>query len=917
MPMTDSAWPRIAVSASTRTRSGARTSTTPQSELCEGNLPRTVPLEELRGCAARTTVEARLEWTALVGSSRVEAPGRACETWSNFKRIAVFKEGETAAGHSSELSRLVLVLVFETVSQGRAGQGRQGIAENVGQGGAGGLASSRVALGGRLRGGRGGVEPLGFRHGIVQPLEYRGLGRYGQRMSRAARSRQSSEETTLVTANLAREALESGNGNGSGKSSNGIAYQSFERVVPPPTNGAAKVNSNGAVKINSNGAASPRNGVLVAEPVVSANSSNGSAVKAPQDVSSSRLSGKVEDIGQEDPWFKQGDRQNVKVSVAPGGRWNRFKTYSTIQRTLEIWGFVVAFLFKWWLNNQKFMYRGGKTEEEVKKKRRALAKWLKEGLLRLGPTFIKIGQQFSTRVDILPQEYVDQLAELQDQVPPFDSETALKIVEEELGPVDQVFERFDRDPIAAASLGQVHRARLRGEEVVVKVQRPGLKDLFDIDLKNLRVIAENLQKIDPKSDGAKRDWVAIYDECAAVLYEEIDYCKEAENSQLFANNFKDLDYVKVPRIYWELTTPQVLTMEYVPGIKINRIAALDQLGVDRQRLARYAVESYLEQILRHGFFHADPHPGNIAVDDTNGGRLIFYDFGMMGSISPNIREGLLEAFYGVYEKDPDKVLQAMVQMGVLVPTGDMTAIRRTAQFFLNSFEERLAAQRKEKEEREKDERDIALGFKPQLTKAEREEKKKLRLAAIGEDLLSIAVDQPFRFPATFTFVVRAFSVLDGIGKGLDPRFDISEIAKPYALELLKFREAGVEVVLKDFRKRWDRQARAFANVFRQADRVEKIADVIQRLEQGDLKLRVRTLESERAFKRVAVVQQSIGQAILAGTTLNLATMLYINSFRVPALAGFSVSALFGMQVLFGLLKIKKLDKQEKLITGTA
>ncbi|BFI25413.1 aarF domain-containing kinase [Marchantia polymorpha subsp. ruderalis] len=779
------------------------------------------------------------------------------------------------------------------------------------------LASSRVALGGRLRGGRGGVEPLGFRHGIVQPLEYRGLGRYGQRMSRAARSRQSSEETTLVTANLAREALESGNGNGSGKSSNGIAYQSFERVVPPPTNGAAKVNSNGAVKINSNGAASPRNGVLVAEPVVSANPSNGSAVKAPQDVSSSRLSGKVEDIGQEDPWFKQGDRQNVKVSVAPGGRWNRFKTYSTIQRTLEIWGFVVAFLFKWWLNNQKFMYRGGKTEEEVKKKRRALAKWLKEGLLRLGPTFIKIGQQFSTRVDILPQEYVDQLAELQDQVPPFDSETALKIVEEELGPVDQVFERFDRDPIAAASLGQVHRARLRGEEVVVKVQRPGLKDLFDIDLKNLRVIAENLQKIDPKSDGAKRDWVAIYDECAAVLYEEIDYCKEAENSQLFANNFKDLDYVKVPRIYWELTTPQVLTMEYVPGIKINRIAALDQLGVDRQRLARYAVESYLEQILRHGFFHADPHPGNIAVDDTNGGRLIFYDFGMMGSISPNIREGLLEAFYGVYEKDPDKVLQAMVQMGVLVPTGDMTAIRRTAQFFLNSFEERLAAQRKEKEEREKDERDIALGFKPQLTKAEREEKKKLRLAAIGEDLLSIAVDQPFRFPATFTFVVRAFSVLDGIGKGLDPRFDISEIAKPYALELLKFREAGVEVVLKDFRKRWDRQARAFANVFRQADRVEKIADVIQRLEQGDLKLRVRTLESERAFKRVAVVQQSIGQAILAGTTLNLATMLYINSFRVPALAGFSVSALFGMQVLFGLLKIKKLDKQEKLITGTA
>ncbi|OMP02526.1 Cytochrome P450 [Corchorus olitorius] len=271
-----------------------------------------------------------------------------------------------------------------------------------------------------------------------------------------------------------------------------------------------------------------------------------------------------------------------------------------------------------------------------------------------------------------------------DQVPPFPSETAVSIVEEELGaPVDDIFDRFDYEPIAAASLGQVHRAKLKGQEVVIKVQRPGLKDLFDIDLKNLRVIAEYLQKLDPKSDGAKRDWVAIYDECAYVLYQEIDYTKEAANAELFANNFKEMDYVKVPTIYWEYTTPQVLTMEYVPGIKINKIQALDQLGVDRKRLGRYAVESYLEQILSHGFFHADPHPGNIAVDDVNGGRLIFYDFGMMGSISSNIREGLLEAFYGVYEKDPDKVLEAMVQMGVLVPTGDMTAVRRTAQFFLN------------------------------------------------------------------------------------------------------------------------------------------------------------------------------------------------------------------------------------------
>nr|XP_007137605.1 hypothetical protein PHAVU_009G140400g [Phaseolus vulgaris]ESW09599.1 hypothetical protein PHAVU_009G140400g [Phaseolus vulgaris] len=680
----------------------------------------------------------------------------------------------------------------------------------------------------------------------------------------------------------------------------------------PAANGRGRdvADGNGAVEGFANGAS---NGSLV---TYGYENGNGVAAEVVVEVEASKLNEderkkRLEEIGKEDAWFKQTGNEQVEVAVAPGGRWSRFKTYSTIQRTLEIWGFVATFIFKVWLNSQKFSYKGGMTEEKQTLRRKALAKWLKESILRLGPTFIKIGQQFSTRVDILPQEYVDQLSELQDQVPPFPSETSIAIVEEELGsPLGDIFDQFDYEPIAAASLGQVHRARLKGKEVAIKVQRPGLKGLFDIDLKNLRVIAEYLQKLDPKSDGAKRDWVAIYDECASVLYQEIDYTKEAANAELFASNFKNMDYVKVPTIYWDYTTPQILTMEYVPGIKINKIQALDQLGVDRKR--RYAVESYLEQILSHGFFHADPHPGNIAVDDVNGGRLIFYDFGMMGSISPNIREGLLEAFYGVYEKDPEKVLQAMIQMGVLVPTGDMTAVRRTAQFFLDSFEERLAAQRREREVATTE-----LGFKKPLSKEEKIKKKKQRLAAIGEDLLSIAGDQPFRFPATFTFVVRAFSVLDGIGKGLDPRFDITEIAKPYALELLRFREAGVEVVLKDFRKRWDRQSQAFYNLFRQADRIDKLAEIIQKLEQGDLKLRVRTLESERAFQRVAAVQKTIGNAVAAGSLINLATVLYLNSIRVPAIVGYIFCAIFGFQVLLGIVKVKKLDERERLITGTA
>lgn len=235
---------------------------------------------------------------------------------------------------------------------------------------------------------------------------------------------------------------------------------------------------------------------------------------------------------------------------------------------------------------------------------------------------------------------------------------------------------------------QVHRATVNGRKVVVKVQRPGLRELFEVDLKNLRVIAQWLQKVDPKTDGAARDWVAIFDECQSVLLQEIDYTNEGKNAEQFRTNFAGQPWVKVPEILWAQSGQRVLTMEYCPGLKINRVDEIESFGLDRELLARYSVESYLQQILRYGFFHADPHPGNIAVDAGHpGGRLVFYDFGMMGRIQPGIRGGLLALFYAIYERDANRCLDALVTMGVLVPGGDLTAVRRTAQFFLNSFEE--------------------------------------------------------------------------------------------------------------------------------------------------------------------------------------------------------------------------------------
>ena len=408
------------------------------------------------------------------------------------------------------------------------------------------------------------------------------------------------------------------------------------------------------------------------------------------------------------------DENQVIVAVAPGGDWSRFKTYGVLavrelrsqgtpsrdppaghgsahviqrptdsgthpraQRTFEIWSFVFKFVLKRLALNLKWTYRGKFSEAAKKERLQRLAVWLREGLLRLGPTFIKIGQQFSTRVDVLSPELIKELEKLQDKVPPFSTKQAMQIIEQQLGgPVESHFEEFEPAPIAAASLGQVHRAKLNGQRVVVKVQRPGLRELFEIDLKNLRVIAQWLQSVDPKTDGAARDWVAIYDECKRVLYEEIDYTNEGINCDTFRRNFEGVPWIKVPKVYWDKSAQRVLCMEYCPGLKISRVDEIEKQGLDRRLLARYVVESYLQQLLRFGFFHADPHPGNIAVDNGYpGGRLVIYDMGMMGNLRPGVRGGLLELFYAVYERDANKCLDALVTMGVLVPTGDLTAVR--------------------------------------------------------------------------------------------------------------------------------------------------------------------------------------------------------------------------------------------------
>ena len=288
--------------------------------------------------------------------------------------------------------------------------------------------------------------------------------------------------------------------------------------------------------------------------------------------------------------------------------WSSRGKSSALRRNAEVWKFALKCVFK--ALKPRSLRKKGASEEEVKEAQIAAATFIRDGLLTLGPTFVKLGQVVSTRTDVLPQTFTDVLKTLQDEVPGFSGARAKDIVSQELGrPADEIFSDFSEKPLKAASLGQVHTAYYKGQKVAIKVQRAGLKELFDVDLKNLKKLAVLLDKFDPKTDGADRDWVSIYEESERLLYLEIDYLNEADNGERFAKDFRDVSYVRVPRFYREVSTPRVLVMEFVESFKLTNIERIEKLGLDRELLAKRTADSFLRQIVETSYFHCDPHPG--------------------------------------------------------------------------------------------------------------------------------------------------------------------------------------------------------------------------------------------------------------------------------------------------------------------
>lgn len=492
-------------------------------------------------------------------------------------------------------------------------------------------------------------------------------------------------------------------------------------------------------------------------------------------------------------------------------------------RALTIWRVVLQLLLLLWWDGQAWSYRHGASPEARADRQSRRARWLTGELLQLGSAFIKLGQLLSARPDILPAGWVEQLASLQDSVPPFSFDQVQSALEDELGQRCAEVVDLDPEPLGAASLAQVYRASLRsGRQVVLKVQRPGLEELFRLDLEVMQQVAALLQR--HPSWGRGRDWPAMARECRRVLMRELDFRVEAQYAARFRQQFLDDSQIRIPGVIWELSTRRVLCLDYLPGIKINDRAGLLEAGIDPAAVAEIGAASYLKQLVRFGFFHADPHPGNLAV--ASDGALIYYDFGMMGLLSDGLRRRLGSMVRAAASRDAAALVEELQAAGVITTSIDVGPVRRLVRLMLKEA--------------------LTPPFSANI------------IDKLSGDLYDLVYGQPFRLPVELIFVMRALSTFEGVGRSLDPAFSLVAIAKPYLLPLMTSSGSGTNDLFNEL----GRQVGALSS--RAAAFPRRLDESLERLEQGDLQLQVRLGESDRQFRRMIVAQQSIGQALLLG-----------------------------------------------------
>ena len=540
-------------------------------------------------------------------------------------------------------------------------------------------------------------------------------------------------------------------------------------------------------------------------------------------------------------------------------------------RALRIWRTVLVLLFLLWWDSCGWTYPGGVSPERRQTRQQQRARWLTRELLHLGSAFIKLGQLLSARPDVLPAGWVAELADLQDKVPAFPFDQAQALLEAELGARCAEIIDLDEHPLAAASLAQVHRASLRsGRQVVLKIQRPGLESLFRLDLEVMQQVASVLQR--HPQWGRGRDWVAIAQECRRVLLRELDFRLEAQHAARFRQQFLDDPRIRVPGVIWELSTRQVLCLDYLPGIKINNRPELLAAGIDPGEVAEIGAASYLQQLVRFGFFHADPHPGNLAV--ASDGALIYYDFGMMGQLSERLRRRLGSMVRAAASRDASALVEEMQVAGVIATDVDLGPVRRLVRLMLRDA--------------------LTPPFSASV------------IDKLSGDLYELVYGQPFRLPVELIFVMRALSTFEGVGRSLDPGFSLVGIAKPYLLPLMTSSGSGSNDLFNEL----GRQVGALSS--RAVGIPRRLDESLERLEQGDLQLQIRMGESDRQFRRMVTAQHSIGQSVLLGGLALAAAILGASVRPLWALLPLGAAVPVGMGWLKLQVKLRKDARMESL-----
>ena len=445
----------------------------------------------------------------------------------------------------------------------------------------------------------------------------------------------------------------------------------------------------------------------------------------------------------------------------------RFRPWQVIWRAIAVvWlfgNFIIHLLWDRW------------TKQEEKNQTKRAAE-LRKVLTKLGPTYIKVGQALSTRPDLIRKDFLDELIKLQDQLPPVDNHIALSIIESELGcSIEDAYREFSADPVAAASLGQVYKATLHtGEEVAVKVQRPNLRPILNLDLYLMRRLAGIVEPWLPLNLG--HDLTLIVDEFGLKLFEEIDYFNEAKNAKLFARNFDGDPEVKVPVIYDDYSTGRVLTLEWIDGIKLTDLAKLEKAGLDADSLVKIGVTSGLRQLLEYGFFHADPHPGNLFA--TPDGRMAYIDFGMMDQLEESMKETIASAVVQLINQDYQGLAEDFVSLGFLTPDTDIRPIVPALEKVLGS----------------------AIG----------ESVGDFNFKTITDEFSELMYEYPFRLPAKFALIIRSLITQEGLALSLNPDFKIVEVSYPYVSQRLltgespQLRRRLLDVLIQDGKFQWER-----------------------------------------------------------------------------------------------------------------